>query len=737
MKCLECGADLYEGVKKCPYCKTPTEYSTEEKFKDFDFKYTISSPDQLKAIQDSVHEVARQKGTGASKKESAGKNGILPFKIKRIEKPKEKVAEIPKRNETINSAEKAREMAKSASQRAAEFIPEGLARYEIRGLDNVEAKPQKVSEIPDANSLNEYRRVSKVPEKKISMRTERRRRTHTRANGRKKFSFNINKNMLIMSGAVVAAALVLVLGISAIVSGVSKNDDVMSSYTYVKDNGLYMIYKGKASQISKQVICDSYLRYAEEEENAVSPERAAKNAGIVKESKDGKLTYFFENFDPETSSGTLKLIRSGKAKKVIEISQAVHNSIVLSKDGGELLYLQTTDKNGDMGVLYYWNKSLDEPFKVATDIDHGTFSFAGDEEWVVFIQNFNRVDMKGDLYVKSLKELKEEKQKVDSEVCRIYGTNPGGAAYLYAKDYDTEDKSFDIYAINKKGRTIRLGERTARDPFMQKTKNSIFVYGLAEDGTSNLYSVEINSGKKEKIASGVNSILMLSKDEKTVIYDKVYTGKLADYYAYNKGKQPQMIAHKVVVDYNAVAGKPQMAVDKDTTKILYISEFEAFKGGGTLNLCTYKKGNIVSEEQIAEDVYAVYQAADGKFIVAKDYSTSRKIFDVYLLDGNELSLIKEEVSPEMFEVSKDGNNIYCITGFGVEGKYGNLEKINLKGEAEPIAEGIFDFELTAENDILLYNNLDTENGTFDLRLRRSGKRKLGDVDTAINEIVGY
>ncbi len=735
MKCLECGADLYEGVKKCPYCKTPTEYSTEEKFKDFDFKYTISSPDQLKAIQDSVHEVARQKGIGASKKESAGKNGILPFKIKRIEKPKEKVAEIPKRNETINSAEKAREMAKSASQRAAEFIPEGLARYEIRGLDNVESKPQKVSEIPDANSLNEYKRVSKAPEKKLSIRTERRRRTRT--NSRKKLSLNINKNMLIMSGTVVAAALVLVLGISAIVSGVSKNDDVMSSYTYVKDNGLYMIYKGKASQISKQVICDSYLRYAEEEENAVSPERAAKNAGIVKESKDGKLTYFFENFDPETSSGTLKLIRSGKAKKVIEISQAVHNSIVLSKDGSELLYLQTTDKNGDMGVLYYWNKSLDEPFKIATDIDHGTFSFAGDEEWVVFIQNFNRVDMKGDLYVKSLKELKEEKQKVDSEVCRIYGTNPGGVAYLYAKDYDTEDKSFDIYAINKKGRTIRLGERTARDPFMQKTKNSIFVYGLAEDGTSNLYSVEINSGKKEKIASGVNSILMLSKDEKTVIYDKVYTGKLADYYAYNKGKQPQMIAHKVVVDYNAVAGKPQMAVDKDTTKILYISEFEAFKGGGTLNLCTYKKGNIVSEEQIAEDVYAVYRAADGKFIVAKDYSTSRKIFDVYLLDGNELSLIKEEVSPEMFEVSKDGNNIYCITGFGVEGKYGNLEKINLKGEAEPIAEGIFDFELTAENDILLYNNLDTENGTFDLRLRRSGKRKLGDVDTAINEIVGY
>ncbi|MBR5154913.1 MAG: zinc ribbon domain-containing protein [Clostridia bacterium] len=737
MKCMECGADLYDGVKKCPYCKTPTEYGTEEKFKDFDFKYTISSPEQLKAIQDSVHEVARQKGPGSSKKESTNKNGVLPFKIKRIERKTEKAVEIPRRNEAIDSAEKARQMAKSASQRAAEFVPEGLARYTIRGIDSVDTKPQSTIEKVDGNSLDEYKRVAKAPEKKVSRRPERRRPERRRTTNRKKMSLNIDKNMLIMSGAVVAVLLVTILGISAIISGFSKNDDVVASYTYVKDNGLYMIYKGKTSQISQQVICDSYLRYAEDEETAVSPEKAAKNAGIVRESKDGKLTYFFENFDPETSSGTLKLVRSGKAKKVVEISQAVHNSLVLSKDGSEILYLQTTDKNGDMGVLYYWNKSLDEPFKIATDIDHGTFGFAGEEEWVVFIQNFNRVDMKGDLYVKSLKELKEEKVKIDTDVCKIYGTNPGQAAYIYAKDYDATDKSFDIYAINKKGRTIRLGERTNRDPFMQKTKNSIFVYGLAEDGGNNLYTVEINSGKKEKIASGVSSILMLSKDEKTVIYDKVYTGKLADYYAYNKGKQPQMIAHNVVVDYNAVAGKPQMAVDKETTKILYISEFESFKGGGTLNLCTYKKGKIVSEEQIAEDVYALYQAADGKFIVAKDYSTSRKIFDVYLLDGNELSLIKEEVSPEMFEVSKDGKYIYCITGFGVEGKYGNLEKINLKGESEAVVDGVFDFELTTEDDILIYKNLDTENGTFDLGLRKSGKRKIGDIDTAINEIIGY
>ena len=50
MKCLECGADIYEGVKKCPYCKTPTQGSDEGKFKNYDIKYTINSAEELKAI---------------------------------------------------------------------------------------------------------------------------------------------------------------------------------------------------------------------------------------------------------------------------------------------------------------------------------------------------------------------------------------------------------------------------------------------------------------------------------------------------------------------------------------------------------------------------------------------------------------------------------------------------------------------------------------------------------------
>ena len=722
MKCMECGADLYDGVKKCPYCKTPINAQADGKFKDYDFKYTISSPEELRSIS------GTNRGVSEGRRPAKKKKGLFGVSIRRIKKAETNTNKT-NTQEIKDPKEKAREIAKSASRRAAEFVPEGLARYNVTGIDT--SSVPKSTE-PKSEVKEKTRRSSRT-KKDRAKALSRSRRERTKRLSKPE----INKKGIIAGAGVVLFAAVVVLGAVAIVNSAAKSTDKVSSYTYVKDNALHMVYKGKTSKISDQVITDSYLRYAEETETAVTPERAAKNAGIVKESKDGKLTYFFDNFDPETGSGALKLVKAGKTKKVTVISEAAHNSIVMSKDGSKILYLETTDKNGDMGVLYYWSEKLDEPLKIATDIDHHTFGFTGDEEWAVFIQNFNRVEMQGDLYVKNLEKVKDEKVKVDSAVCKIYGTNPGGAAYIYAKDYDKQDKTFDIYAINKKGRSIRLGERTNRDPLMQKTKDSLFVYGISEENKYDIYAVDINSGKKEKIASSASSILMLSKDEKTVIYDKVYTGKLADYYAYYKGKQPQMIAHNVVVDYNAVAEKPQMAVDQDTTKILYISEFEAFKGGGTLNMTTYKKGRIVSEEQVSEDVYAVYRAENGKFIVLKDYSVSKKIFDVYLFDGKELKLLKEDVSPELFQVSNLGDNVYCISDFGVEGKHGTLEKINLKGESETVLQAAFDFEVTSENDILIYKNLSVEDGKFDLSIRLDGSRKVKDVDQAVDEIIGY
>ncbi len=728
MKCPNCGVDLYEGIKKCPYCKTVIgDISSDGKFKDFDFKYTISPADKLKVISEA------EKYAEGSKKASKKKSVLsLPFKFKRIKRRKKAAVDKVVESQAVSPAEKAKGIAKSASRSAAEFIPEGVARYTIRGADNRAIVQAEKPATEDTPSVNEYKRVIKPEKKSVMPRGISRRRRSRR------IRFNINKRMVAATGAAVVALVAVILAVSAIAASFTKDNkkEAVSSFTYVKNNAMYVVYKGRPAKISDKVICDNYLNYA----GANQASDDAKSAGLVKSSKDGKLTYFFDDFDPETEKGTLKLVKKGNAKKIIEISSAVHNSIVLTDDGKGILYLWTTNEsgeNGNGGVLFYWNEKLKEPLKIATDIDKNTFSFAAEDEWVVFIQNLNRIEMQGDLFAKNLKDSDSDKVKIDSAVCKVYGENPENTAYIYGKDYDKNDKSFDIYAINEKGHTLRLGERTKRDPIMQKTKNAIIVYGFNEDKTNEIYTVNIATGKKEKLASKSSSVLMLSKDEKTVIYDKVYNGKLADYFVYYKGKQPLKIAHDVVVDYNAVAEKPQMAVSEDVSKILYISEFNSVKGGGTLNLTTYKKGEILSEEKIADDVHSVYRGADGKFIVAKDYSTARKIFDVYVLDGKELRLLREEVSPELFAVSSSGDYVLCVTGFDVEGKFGTLEKINLKAEQTVIENRVFDFEFTNEDDILIYSNLNTEDGRFDIRLRKSGSKKNSEIDNAIDRVIGY
>jgi len=685
MKCMECGADIYEGIKKCPYCKTLTQSAVEdEKFKNFDFKYTITSDEQVRKLHDTIRETEK-----ANKK-----NPIEKFLADR------------------RAAKRAARRAARRSARIEAVTPKTSTKDAKGGLKLFK-------------SIKKKEKAPKAPKKQFKF---------------KKPDFKA-MNLLGKKAALIGAAalclIALVWVVVAVASSLAGGNDTIASYTYAKDNSMYMVYKGKNLLISENVINENYIRKLDENGELVSAERAAKNAGIVKSTKDGKTTFFFEDYDPETNSGRLCLIKNGKIKKVTKIAEAVHNSIVMSKDGEKLLYLQTTDKNGDMGVLYYWEKGIEEPFKIATDIDHGTFEFAANGEYALFLQNLNRVEMRGDLYVKSLAKLKDEKVKIDTGVCKLLGTSQDGDSHLYAKDYDVQDGSFDVYAINKKNRSIRLGERTKKNPFIQKKKNNIYILGMTDDGTNNLYNVDVNSGKKEKIASGVSNILMLSKDEKTVIYDKVYSGKLADYYAYTRGKQPLKIAGNVVVDYNVVANKPQMAASLDGSKVLYISEFEAFKGGGTLTLCEYKKGRIVSEQQISEDVYACFRAEDDKFIFLKDYSPSRKVCDVYILENGEMTLLKEEVSPEMFGVSKTGDNIYYISNYNVEGAYGTLERMDTQGNVLELASEVFDFDMTSVDDVLFYKNLNNEDGSFDMYLIKNGKSDWAEITKGVDEILTY
>lgn len=703
MKCLECGADIYEGIKKCPYCKTPTQSATEdEKFRNFDFKYTITSDEHVRKLRDSVR---------VDRKNTTKRNAVEKYFADR------RAAKRAARRAARRSARIVAQMNPDTS--AATTKAAATAVKPVKTVRKAE-KPKKT-----ARKLN-FKKPSfkKLNLKKINF---------------KKFSFKGFKSMdkkIIRIGGL-AVGLVVFIWLMIVLAGLSSNKDIVPSYTYVSDNSMYMVYKGKNLLLSENVLNENNIRKLDETGKPGDAELIAKNKGLVKTNKERTVTYFFEDYDAETNSGRLCMIKKGNEKKVSKIAEEVHNSIVMTKNGEGVLYLQTADKNGDMGVLHYWESGMKEPYKIATDIDHGTFEYAGDGGYAVFLQNLNRVEMSGDLYAKNLKNLKEEKVKLDTDVCKLFGTSQDGNSHLYAKEYNPEDGTFYINAINKNNRILQLGTKTKKEPFVQKKKNFVYILAAEEDGTNTLYNVDVNSAQKEEISSGVSSILMTSKDEKTVIYDKVYSGKVAAYYAYTKGKQPLKIAENVVVDYNVVANKPQMAASLDGSKVLYISEFEAFKGGGTLSLCEYKNGKKTVDKQIAEDVYACFRAEGDKFIFLKDYSTSRKVCDVYLLEGDETTLLKKEVSPQMFGVTKSGDNIYYISNYNTENGYGTLERMNLDGNVQELASEVVGFDITDNEEVLFYKNRNIEDGRFDLYLNKKGKDDWGLINKSVGQILTY
>ncbi len=632
MKCPECGAEVYEDIKRCPFCRTPISEDKTEKQKTFDFTYTITSEEQIKMIRDSVNEVAEK-------------------------------ADAPK-----------------------------------------------------------GARISGKSRRKKRMRRKRR-----------KAMFDSVKVMRALILAAMAALVALIIfGVCWLIGAIAKDDSVAKAYTYVKDNALYLVYEGKVTELSTSLISEDYLRKAEAYDDLATGVEVAKNAQLIKKSENNRIIYFFENYDPETNIGDLMIIKDGKKKKISKISEAVHNSLKLSADGEKILYLQSTDKNGDMGVLYYNKAGMDAPFKIATDIDHDTFVFSADEENALFLQNLNRVEMQGDLYRKNIDKLKEEKVKIDTGVSHIFGTNYKGTTYIYGKGYDKEDATFDIFAMNKKGKTLRLGERTWRKPVILKKRNTAFVFGVGEGHRSNnLYSVEIASGKKEKIASGVNFILRVSEDEKTIIYDKIYDDKVSDYFVYTKGGKPQKIAENITIEGRNTITAPQVGINDEYSEIAYISGFEAVKGGGVLYTAEYKNGKVGEKTVIAEDVYCCYRMENGDIVFAKDYSRNRKVFDVYISSKGNVKLLKEEISPEMFVAEKNGDTMFYVTDFNVSGPHGGLEKMEIGGNAEQIASGVFSFELSEYGDLLFCKNLDTAKGKFDLYMAENGDADYEEIDKAI------
>lgn len=738
LKCPNCKIDIADSAKKCPFCKEPVGGEASEKFRNFNFKYTITSKEQIKIIRDTVSELSERVAADSAKNPQPQKSK-RKFVLKR----------------------KAKSAAANPSKRSVKAVPPvgtagGVLPKNAASKDALTNNTAAIGALTDKaaaiGNLTENTAQSgtfagsaatggtlteNTAAKSLSTQNTKAANTSAAADAAASAVTNAkpldkSKKLRLGIAALMLAAILIVAGIVSLAVGLITSRDVSySTYVYSKGNELYAVCNGKSTKLSSDAVDEGYLTKMSVYANKVSAAEVLNGARTYKISQNGRYIYYLESFNPDKACGDLYRVEKSNPDSRIKIAAAVNGSVELSARGDKILFLCSADENGNMGALYFWEKGLREPYKITTDIDSGTFLFSKDGKKAMFIQNLDREIMQGDLYTKNLEKLKDEKMQLDSGVCRVFGTSFDSKLYIYGKSYDVSDKSFEIFSIGGKNGLLQMSEKTYSAPVICKKSNNVFVIDADSDGTGTLYKSAIAAAKREKIASGVSSVQRLSDDEKTLLFDKVFDGKTADCYTYTKGKQPEKVAENITVDYDTVHDTPQFGYTDDLKTFVYISDYSEERGG-TLFRTAVSRGRAKPAQKLAEGVHSCYIGDSGRIIYTKDYNAERGTADVYSVNGGKTLLLKNEVSPLMFAPAADCGKIFCITDYNAGSASGSLESVDGKANTEVLDKDVFGLDISASGDIFYYKTLDAKNGgSFDLWLLRGGKNAALEVGNGV------
>ena len=501
LKCPNCKIDIADSAKKCPFCKEPVGTEASEKFRNFNFKYTITSKEQIKIIRDTVNELSESVAADSAKnpqpqkrkrkfdlkrkaKSAAGvpsKRGAKaapPFGAAGRVSAKNTAAEgVPSRNTAVigNLAENTAQNGTFAGSAATDGISSRDAAAigtltENTAQSGTFAGSAATGGAPSRNTAAIGTLTENTAAESSSTQNTKAANTSAAADAAAPAVTNTkpldkSKKLRLGIAALMLAAILIVAGIVSLAVGLITSRDVSySTYVYSKGNELYAVCNGKSTKLSSDAVDEDYLTKMSVYANKVSAAEVLSDAKTYKISQNGRYIYYLENFNPDKACGDLYRVEKGNPDSRIKIAAAVNGSVELSARGDKILFLCSADENGNMGALYFWEKGLREPYKITTDIDSGTFLFSKDGKKAMFIQNLDREIMQGDLYTKNLEKLKDEKMQLDSGVCRVFGTSFDSKYYIYGKSYDVSDKSFEIFSIGGKNGLLQMSEKTYSAP---------------------------------------------------------------------------------------------------------------------------------------------------------------------------------------------------------------------------------------------------------------------------------
>lgn len=689
MECPNCKVSILDHAKVCPFCQTRFDNKTD---------------DDIKELKESIK---------ASSKDKSKKRGFRNFKKKKKSYKDRKTDRDTKETKKEFDENKFNKLFTSDD-------------FDISYTINSAEETQLIRDAINGGSLK-----SGEPRANVKKAVKKKKRISNKV--RRYIFFSIVSILL---------CLLLFWGCSAVYNAINSKHPV-SAFMYLKNNTLSVNIDKISMTLSDNLI--DLESYKSSDTSGNNTELTAdkiieiyNSNNLVSRSDNERYIYFISNFNTSTNLGQLKCLDI-KKKKIIDIAENVSDSFVISKDGKSVLFLRNTDYSGNAGELCFKETGSKSVINISGDIDKNMYAFSQDESKALFLGNFNYSLEAGDLYEYDLTAKNAERIKVDTDVCRVFGTDKSGKIYIYAKDYNASLGYFDIYQKEQDKERKKLVEQSALSPIISENSNEMYMYGGIENNTHNIYIVNILSGEKQKIASGITDIVKISEDEKTILYRKVYNEQTSDYYIYSrKSNEPSKVASdvRIIPSDSKFSGISQLSISEDFSCISYISGFDIEKGKGVLYKTRYVNNTAKESEKIADEVFLCHTSLNGKRIIyAKNYSLTRDVVDVYSNTGAENVCLKEEIEFNLFEISETGDNIICISGYNTVGEYGTLEIINSKADSSKISDDVSAFYVLNNSEVFMLKNYDGQAKTFDI-FKTDKKGNTIKTDSGATYIIG-
>lgn len=727
MKCEKCGAEIPEEAKKCPECGFSASESGDEDTK----KVNAAEPQNGNEETDSDFE---------KRYSSMFENGF-------DDKDEYKVDEELKRRREARYDENFSNMTNEEKIQALEAAR--LARKEKR--EKKQSKKGSILPVKKSEGESETSKTVKMDLSEIKSKLKpEKKKSESREKKHREFSFKPKAGIIV--GCIIAVLVVGIVIASVNMASKAVYEEPETPTVYTKGGVLCSYYNGKEVEISQSFIAKEYEEPAapsatpgrsdddeDEAEPTAAPEQI-KEKDLINVSSAGDMSYFIDNADMNLNSGSLNYIKNGKKRTLSHIDDNVYYKTAVSGDGLGVLYLKNADAYGAGGTLCYWSADNGKSVKVSDNVNADNFMFAADGNGIVYVSNYNPEYFVGDLYLSSIvKGEVGESRKIESDVYKAFGTNPAGKTVVYAKNYNSESYCFDVYMMkDNASEAVMITDGSRCEPILSKLSNSIYVGGSYADYYQTLYYASLESGQKEKIASGLTELIEMSRDESAVVFRKANAeGTAFDYfYAGRDSSEAQELAMNITVlddpDHKRVC---QFDINDDFTKAVYIQGYDTAAECGQLYSVSINNGAVASDKKISDTAYSCNLTPDGNTIrFADGYDVTWNLVTLNAYTDENNTVLANEVGAGAFTFDKAGEHIVYAKNYSLESKTGDVYCVSTKGKTVEVAKGVSTYGLKNDGGIVYSADNDKGHGLY---LTKPNGKSAKSIDKDVTKVIAY